>query len=93
MVGSGAGGVLQQNGHQGSMPVSLSQPHSVVGSLPPGWEQGVTPEGDVYYINHIDRTTSWFDPRIRKHYRCCYEAGSVTSKVYASLKAKPIICI
>jgi len=33
-------------------------------ALPQGWEQGVTPEGEVYFINHVTKTTSWFDPRI-----------------------------
>jgi protein yorkie len=31
--------------------------------LPAGWEQSVTPEGEVYYINHATKTTTWFDPR------------------------------
>lgn len=35
--------------------------------MPDGWEQAVTPEGETYYINHNDRTTSWFDPRLRKY--------------------------
>ncbi|XP_076335298.1 transcriptional coactivator YAP1-like isoform X2 [Tachypleus tridentatus] len=35
-----------------------------LGSLPDGWEQASTPEGEVYFINHKERTTSWFDPRI-----------------------------
>ena len=33
-------------------------------ALPQGWEQGVTPEGEIYFINHISKTTTWFDPRI-----------------------------
>lgn len=37
-----------------------------LGSLPDGWEQATTPEGEIYFINHATRTTSWFDPRIRK---------------------------
>ncbi|XP_056005962.1 transcriptional coactivator YAP1-A-like isoform X3 [Ostrea edulis] len=32
--------------------------------LPPGWEQASTAEGDIYFINHVERTTSWYDPRI-----------------------------
>uniref|UniRef100_A0AAZ3R1A4 WW domain-containing protein n=1 Tax=Oncorhynchus tshawytscha TaxID=74940 RepID=A0AAZ3R1A4_ONCTS len=32
--------------------------------LPEGWEQAVTPEGEVYYINHITKTTSWLDPHL-----------------------------
>lgn len=38
-----------------------------IGPLPDGWEQAVTESGDIYFINHIDRTTSWNDPRIRKY--------------------------
>lgn len=37
-----------------------------LGPLPEGWEQAQTAEGEVYFINHQTRTTSWFDPRIRK---------------------------
>ncbi|XP_037951717.1 transcriptional coactivator yorkie-like isoform X1 [Teleopsis dalmanni] len=35
-----------------------------LGPLPEGWEQALTESGDVYFINHINRTTSWNDPRI-----------------------------
>ncbi|XP_022247788.1 transcriptional coactivator YAP1-like isoform X2 [Limulus polyphemus] len=35
-----------------------------LGPLPEGWEQAFTPESEVYFINHNDRTTSWFDPRL-----------------------------
>ena len=62
-----AGGVLLQNGHQGAPAVLVPPSSHNLGPLPHGWEQGVTPEGDIYYINHIEKTTSWFDPRIRKH--------------------------
>ncbi|XP_020320732.2 transcriptional coactivator YAP1 isoform X1 [Oncorhynchus kisutch] len=37
---------------------------SNTGPLPEGWEQAVTPEGEVYYINHITKTTSWLDPHL-----------------------------
>ncbi|XP_016953626.1 transcriptional coactivator yorkie isoform X1 [Drosophila biarmipes] len=36
-----------------------------MGPLPDGWEQAVTESGDIYFINHIDRTTSWNDPRMQ----------------------------
>ena len=39
---------------------------NALGPLPDGWEQARTPEGEIYFINHQARTTSWFDPRIRK---------------------------
>lgn len=38
-----------------------------LGSLPEGWEQAQTSEGEIYFINHHNRTTSWFDPRIPVH--------------------------
>jgi len=38
-----------------------------LGPLPDGWEQARTAEGEIYFINHQTRTTSWFDPRIRKY--------------------------
>uniref|UniRef100_T1JH25 WW domain-containing protein n=1 Tax=Strigamia maritima TaxID=126957 RepID=T1JH25_STRMM len=38
-----------------------------LGPLPEGWEQASTPEGEIYFINHHTRTTSWFDPRIPMH--------------------------
>ncbi|MEE6472891.1 hypothetical protein FKM82_009768 [Ascaphus truei] len=34
------------------------------GPLPDGWEQALTPEGEVYYINHKNKSTSWLDPRL-----------------------------
>lgn len=36
-------------------------------ALPQGWEEKVTSDGDVYFANHVDRTTSWMDPRIPAH--------------------------
>ena len=38
-----------------------------LGPLPEGWEQAVTPEGEMYFIDHHTKKTSWFDPRLRKH--------------------------
>jgi len=32
--------------------------------LPPGWEQRITPEGRVYFVDHENRTTTWNDPRL-----------------------------
>ncbi|KAG8222379.1 hypothetical protein J437_LFUL002999, partial [Ladona fulva] len=36
---------------------------AAAGALPDGWEQAATAEGEIYFINHQTRTTSWFDPR------------------------------
>ncbi|KAI9505687.1 hypothetical protein GGI25_002404 [Coemansia spiralis] len=38
---------------------------SSLGPLPSGWEQRFTPEGRPYFVNHIARTTTWDDPRMR----------------------------
>ncbi|XP_029028177.1 transcriptional coactivator YAP1 [Betta splendens] len=38
------------------------------GSLPEGWEQAITAEGEIYYINHKNKTTSWLDPRLDPRY-------------------------
>ncbi|XP_037089446.1 LOW QUALITY PROTEIN: transcriptional coactivator YAP1-A-like, partial [Pollicipes pollicipes] len=35
-----------------------------LGPLPDGWDRAETEEGEVYFINHQTRVTSWFDPRI-----------------------------
>lgn len=50
-------------------PTSAGPPITLpnLGPLPEGWDQATTPEGEVYFINHIDRTTSWLDPRIPAH--------------------------
>ncbi|XP_077350464.1 transcriptional coactivator YAP1 isoform X2 [Festucalex cinctus] len=31
--------------------------------LPPGWEMAKTASGQRYFLNHIDQTTTWQDPR------------------------------
>ena len=55
---------LQQQQPQQSQQVPVGQP---MGPLPEGWERAETKEGEVYFINHQTRTTSWFDPRIREY--------------------------
>ncbi|KAL3042874.1 hypothetical protein OYC64_020735 [Pagothenia borchgrevinki] len=32
--------------------------------LPHGWEMAKTPTGQRYFLNHVDKTTTWQDPRI-----------------------------
>lgn len=38
------------------------------GPLPEAWEQAITSEGEIYYINHKNKTTSWLDPRLDPHF-------------------------
>lgn len=33
--------------------------------LPQGWEEAKDFDGKIYYINHIEQSTSWIDPRDR----------------------------
>lgn len=32
--------------------------------MPPRWEMGLTPENEIYFMNHTDRSTTWYDPRL-----------------------------
>lgn len=54
-----------------------SNSSSGLGPLPDGWEQAATAEGEIYFINHQAKTTSWFDPRIPVHLQRTPSAGNV----------------
>ncbi len=41
---------------------------SLSGPVPDGWEQAITSEGEIYYINHKNKSTSWLDPRLDPRY-------------------------
>ncbi|XP_060090877.1 transcriptional coactivator YAP1 isoform X2 [Heteronotia binoei] len=47
-----------------SPPVQQNIINSASGPLPDGWEQAMTQDGEIYYINHKNKTTSWLDPRL-----------------------------
>jgi hypothetical protein len=36
--------------------------------LPEGWESAVDATGRTYYINHIDKSTSWVPPPMPNNY-------------------------
>ncbi|CAG0908422.1 unnamed protein product, partial [Cyprideis torosa] len=74
------GGATQSSSSGVSSPQSVPSPRQVssplppsspcfrsLGPLPKGWDQAVTDDGEVYFINHEERTTTWFDPRIPQH--------------------------
>ncbi|XP_060563354.1 transcriptional coactivator YAP1-A-like isoform X2 [Ruditapes philippinarum] len=74
--------------------VSLQNLHQLQGlqnmQLPEGWEQAVTPEGEMYFINHNERTTSWFDPRLPMHMqRLNVRPGSVHPQAPMGVGANP----
>ncbi|KAG5321798.1 YAP1 protein, partial [Acromyrmex heyeri] len=54
-----------------------SSKSNALGPLPDGWEQARTAEGEIYFINHQTRTTSWFDPRIPSHLQRTPAAGAM----------------
>nr|XP_014346077.1 PREDICTED: membrane-associated guanylate kinase, WW and PDZ domain-containing protein 2-like [Latimeria chalumnae] len=37
-----------------------------LGTLPDNWEMAYTEKGEVYFIDHNTKTTSWLDPRLAK---------------------------
>ena len=41
----------------------LGTENDVLGPLPPGWEKSLTATGQVYFLNHNNKTTQWEDPR------------------------------
>ncbi|KAM5245644.1 transcriptional coactivator YAP1 isoform 4-T4 [Ctenodactylus gundi] len=47
-----------------SPPLQQNLMNSASGPLPDGWEQAMTQDGEIYYINHKNKTTSWLDPRL-----------------------------
>lgn len=63
--GQTGGSGMQPLQHPVTTPPSTEFSHQE--PLPHGWEQGITSEGEIYYINHVDKTTSWYDPRIREY--------------------------
>uniref|UniRef100_H3D1G1 Membrane-associated guanylate kinase, WW and PDZ domain-containing protein 2 n=1 Tax=Tetraodon nigroviridis TaxID=99883 RepID=H3D1G1_TETNG len=42
------------------------QEDDVLGPLPDNWEMAYTEKGEVYFIDHNTKTTSWLDPRLAK---------------------------
>uniref|UniRef100_A0AAY5LD11 WW domain-containing protein n=1 Tax=Esox lucius TaxID=8010 RepID=A0AAY5LD11_ESOLU len=63
--------LLQMNQAPPTSPVPV-QPQNILnpasGPLPDGWEQAITSDGEIYYINHKNKTTSWLDPRLDTRY-------------------------
>ncbi|XP_071188504.1 membrane-associated guanylate kinase, WW and PDZ domain-containing protein 2-like isoform X7 [Salvelinus alpinus] len=59
--------VPQEEG--GELAKSLPKPdenESELGPLPENWEMAYTEKGEVYFIDHNTKTTSWLDPRLAK---------------------------
>ena len=63
--------------------------HEVLGQLPPGWEMAKTPSGQLYFMNHITKTTQWDDPR--KVRAKCHQRFSLIRKVTLHCMVDPKI--
>ncbi|KAG5837625.1 hypothetical protein ANANG_G00241370 [Anguilla anguilla] len=59
------------------------------GPLPECWEQAITPEGEIYYINHKNKTTSWLDPRLDPRYAQQRVSQSVPLKPPPAMSSSP----
>ncbi|MFH4978967.1 hypothetical protein AB6A40_005676 [Gnathostoma spinigerum] len=44
-----------------------NDPKDGLGPLPEGWMKNYDQNGDPYFIDHINQTTTWYDPRIPRH--------------------------
>ena len=53
--------------HGGGDQEHLSYIDPSIVPLPDGWEQAQTSSGDIYFISHIDQTTTWFHPSIPRN--------------------------
>lgn len=58
----------QHSSHPSLIPVTVPQEvDDGLGPLPNGWTFSYDNNGDKYYIDHIQKTTTWFDPRRPMH--------------------------
>lgn len=54
--------VLNPNG----IPQQFGAILQLLGPLPANWVPAVTPDYEIYFINHNDKNTHWFFPNTRK---------------------------
>uniref|UniRef100_A0A8C2Z2J0 Membrane-associated guanylate kinase, WW and PDZ domain-containing protein 1 n=1 Tax=Cyclopterus lumpus TaxID=8103 RepID=A0A8C2Z2J0_CYCLU len=63
--------------------LSHPPPEDPLGTLPDNWEMAYTENGEVYFIDHNTKTTSWIDPRClekpQKPLEECEDDGTVSS--------------
>jgi len=57
-------GLQHHHQRQVSYDVQSAEDH---GPLPPGWEMAKTSQGQLYFMNHLTKTTQWEDPRKEVH--------------------------
>ncbi|XP_063064866.1 membrane-associated guanylate kinase, WW and PDZ domain-containing protein 1-like isoform X13 [Engraulis encrasicolus] len=84
-----------------SPPVTPASPHHAqlppeedpLGPLPENWEMAYTENGEVYFIDHNTKTTSWMDPRLDKESKpqeeCEDDEGVHTEEAESDLELPP----
>ncbi|XP_062299373.1 membrane-associated guanylate kinase, WW and PDZ domain-containing protein 2a [Scomber scombrus] len=58
--------VLQDEVQSLKMTIPKPEENDELGPLPDNWEMAYTEKGEVYFIDHNTKTTSWLDPRLAK---------------------------
>uniref|UniRef100_A0A3Q1EDT2 Membrane-associated guanylate kinase, WW and PDZ domain-containing protein 1 n=1 Tax=Acanthochromis polyacanthus TaxID=80966 RepID=A0A3Q1EDT2_9TELE len=56
----------KEEGQSPKMAVPKPEENDELGPLPDNWEMAYTEKGEVYFIDHNTKTTSWLDPRLAK---------------------------
>ncbi|XP_043964628.1 membrane-associated guanylate kinase, WW and PDZ domain-containing protein 2a isoform X13 [Gambusia affinis] len=56
----------QEDGQSPKTVVPKPEENDELGPLPDNWEMAYTEKGEVYFIDHNTKTTSWLDPRLAK---------------------------
>ncbi|XP_042153867.1 membrane-associated guanylate kinase, WW and PDZ domain-containing protein 2-like isoform X3 [Oncorhynchus tshawytscha] len=56
----------EEGGELAKSPPKPDENESELGPLPENWEMAYTEKGEVYFIDHNTKTTSWLDPRLAK---------------------------
>ncbi|KAM9705834.1 membrane-associated guanylate kinase, WW and PDZ domain-containing protein 2a isoform 13-T14 [Menidia menidia] len=56
----------KEDGQSPKTVVPKPEENDELGPLPDNWEMAYTEKGEVYFIDHNTKTTSWLDPRLAK---------------------------
>uniref|UniRef100_A0A671W5A6 Membrane-associated guanylate kinase, WW and PDZ domain-containing protein 1 n=1 Tax=Sparus aurata TaxID=8175 RepID=A0A671W5A6_SPAAU len=57
---------LKDDGLSPKITATKPEENDELGPLPDNWEMAYTEKGEVYFIDHNTKTTSWLDPRLAK---------------------------
>uniref|UniRef100_A0A4W6C6B8 Membrane-associated guanylate kinase, WW and PDZ domain-containing protein 1 n=1 Tax=Lates calcarifer TaxID=8187 RepID=A0A4W6C6B8_LATCA len=58
--------VPKDDGQSPKTTIPKPEENDELGPLPDNWEMAYTEKGEVYFIDHNTKTTSWLDPRLAK---------------------------